>query len=422
MSKPVIKTLREWFGVFLRGICMGTADIVPGISGGTIAFIMGFYENLLNSISSFDLTALTLLFKGHIPSFFKRVAWEFLSALLLGIAFALIAFSHFFEYILNHEIYRIWLYSLFTGLICASIFFCVKQVQEWKLKQIFALLIGILSAYALTDLELKPAAHEPLYDVEIMMDQSLLNSNAQIRNYNLAKKHLLNVPESTLSAMLAKDVVSSQTPVFSHSDQKQASAASYVQGDFKQGVSGWLIFCGVIAIFALLLPGISGSYMLNILGVYPLVIGAVADFTRSLRIGIFETDSFYILFSLGLGVISGGLIFSRIVSWFLEHYHSITLATLIGFMIGALKSVWPFWTYDYEILPLKIEKGLQLRALEAILPDFTSGLFFLSCLFALVGFLFVIVVEYIASRKGVVQVTTDSIKSVSKITKLPQSQ
>jgi putative membrane protein len=328
---------KDWVRIALCGMCMGAADIVPGISGGTIAFIIGIYQDLLNSIKSFDIRAFYLLLCLRFREFNSKVSWEFLTALIAGILFSFLTLAQFFNFLLGHEVYRVYLYSAFLGLILASVVFCAKQLNRWNFAHFFALLAGAAVAYVLTGTILHP-----------------LNSEA-----------LFHIPDAHV----------------------------------KSGFNLWIICCGAIAISAMLLPGISGSYLLTILGAYGMVIQALADFIQGVATFIFDDEAFFILANMLLGIMIGALVFSHVVSWLLRSYHDLSIAALTGFMVGALRSVWPFWSYSYVLLPFKLEKGPQLKIADPILPDFTSVLFFQSIGFAILGFGLVLILERIANRK-----------------------
>lgn len=278
----------SWMRLIICGMCMGAADIVPGISGGTIAFIMGFYQNLIDSIKNINAKSV-----------------YFLLPLVFGIVLAFLTLANFFHFVLQHPVYNVFLYSSFLGLVIASTIFCAKQLQNWKLTHLLSLTVGILLAYFLT--------------------------GTTLRTENLTYN----------------------------------------------GFSWWLVFCGATAVSAMLLPGISGSYLLSILGVYPLAIGAVKDFTTSLKQFSFNTEASMILFNLMIGIAIGAALFSRIITWLFTHYHDTTIALLTGFMIGALRSVWPF----------------------AGIPDISSPTTFLAFAFSLCGFGLVFFIE-LASRKA----------------------
>lgn len=396
-GKPRLKFPPGWLKTIVKGMCMGAADIVPGISGGTIAFIMGFYDDLLRSISSFNLKALADLCRLRIKSFFDQVGWEFLTALFIGIAISFITLASYFDYILGHEVYRIYLYAAFFGLIVASIYFCAKQMDEWKPLYIVGFFVGAVIAFFLTDTQLKPINTEPKFEVQV--ESRWEHHQKPLVNYDYERQMLLNVAQTTLSAMVAKGSITPNTTAIAQASQTPGRVGDFADHTYKPGLEMWLVMCGAIGIMAMLLPGISGSYMLTILGVYALAIGALTDFINGLKSGQFLTDDFYILASLAIGIVVGALLFSRVVHWMIRHYRSLTIATMIGFMVGALRSVWPFYSYEYELNPLKLEKGPILIALDPILPKWNSEVVLYAAGFALLGFFLVIVIEWVAHRK-----------------------
>ncbi len=308
------------------GMCMGACDLVPGISGGTIAFIMGFYSDLLTGIKSLKFKNL-----GNNPSV------KFLMLLLSGILLSFVILAPIFDKILNHEVYRSYLYSGFLGLILASIVLCFKQIDKWRLEYALALILGIVLSFILTSLDLK-----------------------------------LEIQSS----------------------------------EFDQYFNPWLIFCGAIAVCALLLPGISGSYLLAILGCYSVVIAALADFIEEAKSFTFDSVSFFILANLALGILFGALIFSRVVLFLLKQYHSLTTALMTGFMIGALPVIWPFWSYAYVVNALKPHKGLILNPVFPKMPELSLSLA-ISIALCSMGFFIVFLVESLAKQK-----TSADLKSV----------
>lgn len=317
---------------------MGTADLVPGISGGTIAFILGFYQPLLEGLKSFNGRAFKFLLTGHLRAFAHQIEWKFLLTLLSGIGFAFICLANFFHYILSHELYRIYLYATFLGLILASTVICLRLVQVWNYQTILGICLGAVVAFFLT--------------------------------------------ESTIAASTDGVVEELTAP----------TKASFL--------NIWLIVCGSLAVCALLLPGISGSYILTLLGVYAFVIEALVDFLNALAVFSFNSEAFGTLASLGLGIIFGAIGFARGVSWLLKEYSAITLAVLSGFMIGAIRSVWPFWTYDYILLPLKIDKGPQLITIDPYIPSFSSPILWEAALCGVLGFIVVYGLEACVKYKS----------------------
>ena len=233
--------------LFLKGMGMGSADIVPGVSGGSIALITKIYEELLSSINSFDIDALKLLAKFDIVAFWKHVNASFLLTLFLGILTSIFAFSKAITFLIDS--YPIPLWSFFCGLILISAIIILRDIKRWNIIAILMFPIGVVIAYFITELPM----------------------------------------------------ISSPNNI-------------------------WFTFIsGAIAICAMILPGISGSFLLLILGKYEYILHAVN-----------EKDFF------ALGCITGLLLFSRLISWFLKNYHAITLSFLSGFMIGSINKIWPW--------------------------------------------------------------------------------
>lgn len=387
---PEKRPFSHWLGIFVSGACMGAADVVPGISGGTVAFILGIYPELLRSLNSFNGHAFKLFATMQLAELMKAVQWKFLLCLIAGAVVSFFSLAQIFSEILVHETNRTYLYSAFLGLILASVWFCAKQLDSWKSRHLLAFILGVFSAYALTAFSWPSEGAGSLYDIQIDLN------GLEKAPVNYRDSHLLDVPESILSAMLAKGVVAPDTLVRSHSSAFFMPANEIVSSHDALGLDVRLIACGAVAVCAMLLPGISGSYLLTILGVYGVAIAALADFVQGLKNGSFETEAFLLLASMSIGIVLGALLFSRVVSWVLQRYHDATIATLTGFMVGALGTIWPFWSHQYVFLPLKLEKGPQLQVVSPIFPDLNSPLFYKAALFALIGFSAVFILERIA--------------------------
>lgn len=337
IPKKKERPIQRWLRLFLCGLCMGAADIVPGISGGTIAFIMGFYSGLLNSIKSIDMRAMRDLLCFRFNAFHQRVHVDFLLPLGIGIIFSFMGLAQLIQFLLADPTYRELLYSAFLGLICASTWFCIRQIVRWKFFHFLALTIGTMVAYLLTNQELFATA--------------IMDINPEI----VSEKDLW--------------------------------------------INGFLICCGAVAVSAMLLPGISGSYLLTILGVYAPAISAVADFSHGLQHGHFEGTAFLFLSNIFVGIVIGGILFTRIISFLLRRYEQVTIALMIGFMIGALRSVWPFWSYSYIIDPMHAERGAVLHVNQPILPNVTTPLFAMSLICIILGFTLVVFLSLYSSRK-----------------------
>lgn len=246
------RNFKNYVVISLKGVAMGAADAVPGVSGGTIAFISGIYEELISTISNVRPNLFKTLFKLGFLSFWKELNGNFLLALGTGILVSFISFMKLAKYLLEQHPILIW--SFFLGLIIASIYFIAKQITRWRISTIIALIFGALSAYYI----------------------------------------------STLPAL-------------------QSNNNDY-----------FLFVTGAIAICAMILPGISGSFILIILGAYKTLSDAIHDIDVK-KLVIFA-----------LGAITGLLSFSHILKWLFKNYHNITLALLTGFIFGSLNKVWPW--------------------------------------------------------------------------------
>lgn len=254
-----MKEKRNYLMLVLKGIGMGAADVIPGVSGGTIAFITGIYEELIGSIRSFDLTALRLLLRLDLRGFWKHVNGNFLVSVLLGIGISIFSLAKLMKYLLeNHPIF-VW--SFFFGLIIASSWLVAREVKRWSVGTVIALVVGVAAAYVIT---------------------------------------VLN-PVQTLT-----------------------------------NPSWWfIILSGAVAICAMILPGISGAFILLLMGMYSFVIGAVSTFQWS------------VLLLFAVGAVAGIISFSHLLSWLLEKFHGLTVALLTGFMLGSLNKIWP-WKQTLE--------------------------------------------------------------------------
>ncbi|CDF78480.1 conserved hypothetical membrane protein (DUF368) [Formosa agariphila KMM 3901] len=253
------RNLKDYLVISLKGMAMGAADAVPGVSGGTIAFISGIYEELISTISGINLSLFKTLKNEGFASFWKQLNGSFLVALLTGIIVSFVSFMRVAKYLLEHHPVLIW--SFFFGLIIASIFFVGKQINKWNIATIISLILGAALAFYITTL---PS----------------LNSN--------------------------------NSPWF-------------------------LFFAGAIAICAMILPGISGSFILVILGAYKTLSDAFHDFDFK-KIALFA-----------VGALVGLLSFSHLLKWLFKNFHNTTLAVLTGFIFGSLNKVWP-WKLTATIL------------------------------------------------------------------------
>ncbi len=306
-----MENLKKYFLIYLKGIGMGGADVVPGVSGGTIAFITGIYETLLNSINSINLEALNYLKQFQIKALWKHVNGNFLTALLLGIATSVVTLAKVITGLLADYPIQVW--SFFFGLIIISALIVLKEIKHWNVGVFLGIIVGATLAYFIT--------------------------------------------------------------AFSPAETPEAS---------------WFLFiAGAVAICAMILPGISGSFILLLFGKYEYVLTAIK-----------ELKIMDLLF-FALGCIVGILSFSRLVSWLFKKYHQLTIAVLSGFMLGSLNKVWP-WK---EALKTYVDRHGDVKPLvEAnVMPNeylAKTGLepyFLQAVLFAAGGLLLVFAIDRIAS-------------------------
>ncbi|MGI9531720.1 DUF368 domain-containing protein [Lutimonas sp.] len=303
------RNLKDYFVIALKGVAMGAADVVPGVSGGTIAFISGIYEELIDSISKVNISTIKLWKEEGFASMWKSVNGNFLLSLLIGIGLSIITLAKLIKHLLETQPVLIW--SFFFGLVLASIIYVAKQIARWNIGTIILLISGALVAYFITTL----------------------------------------------------------TP--------QVTNASYP----------YIFLSGALAICAMILPGISGSFILLLLGMYKPVLDAIHD----RNIGLLVT--------LMAGAIVGLLSFSRLLKWLFDHYENMTLAVLTGFIIGSLNKIWP-WK---EVLRTEEING-KIKILEevSVLPQSYPGEAQLgfAILLAAVGFGFIMLLEKLALQKN----------------------
>ncbi|MEO1653502.1 MAG: DUF368 domain-containing protein, partial [Bacteroidota bacterium] len=238
--------------LYFKGMAMGAADAVPGVSGGTIAFISGIYEELINTIKSIDFKAIKLLLSFNIAEFWRYTNATFLLVLLLGILTSILSLSKLLVYFLEN--YPIHLWSFFFGLILASAWLVARKIPAWSRGTMISLLLGVGLGYLVT-----------------------------VSGVN-------QTPDNFFFTFLA----------------------------------------GAIAICAMILPGISGSFMLVLMGKYKYIFESISAF------------DFKVLFTFALGCLVGILSFARLVNWLLKKFYNLTIAFLTGIMIGSLNKVWPW--------------------------------------------------------------------------------
>lgn len=302
------RSLFDYFIITLKGMAMGAADVVPGVSGGTIAFISGIYEELINSINQFSPEVFTIWKNKGIRAVWTHVNGNFLSALLLGIAISVLSLARILKWLLENHPVLLW--SFFFGLVLASVFLVARQIQRWSPVILIAFTLGAAGAWYITSLPPMEDTGGPLY----------------------------------------------------------------------------LFICGALAICAMILPGISGAFILVLLGAYETVLEAV----NQRQLGL--------IVIIAAGAVFGLLSFSRLLKYLFQHYKNLTLAVLTGFILGSLNKIWP-WKAVVSSRHIG-EKVLTVE--KSILPWNYSGdaRVSLAVFLALFGFLFIYGLEKLAVNKS----------------------
>ncbi len=234
-------------------MAVGIANIIPGVSGGTIALITGIFERLIDAIKSFDLTTVKLLVKGDWKGFTEKTDFYFLLTLFAGVGIAIIALAKIFDFLFHS--YPVYIWAYFFGLVLASVYFVGKTVEQWKISVILSFIIG----------------------TAIAVGVSLINPATANDNFF------------------------------------------------------YLILCGVVAICSMILPGLSGSFVLILMGNYQLV-----------AIDAINNRDFSVIIPVGIGAVAGLIAFSHVLSWVFKRFKDQTIAMLTGFILGSLSILWPW--------------------------------------------------------------------------------
>ena len=307
--------MKQYANYFFKGIAVGVANIIPGVSGGTIALITGIFERLINAIKAFDITAARLLFTGKWKAFARKTDFYFLLTLFVGIALAIITLARVFDYLFRD--YPIYIWSYFFGLVLASIYFVAKTIERWNFVVILVFVLG--TAFAIF--------------------VSLINPAAENSNF-------------------------------------------------------WYLFlCGIVAICSMILPGLSGSFVLILMGNYELV-----------AIQAINQREFSILLPVALGAIIGLIAFSHLLSWVFKNYKNQTIAVLSGFILGSLNVLWPWKTAEYlknSAGELVLKHGTKVVARYAsVLPVHFDKVFWIAMVIMALGILSITVIELIAGKEA----------------------
>jgi putative membrane protein len=302
--------LNYLFNIF-KGALMGAANVIPGVSGGTMALLTGIFERLINAIKSFDLEALRLLMRFKLREFMDHVDAKFLSAIGIGVVASILTFARLLEYLFEH--YALYVWSFFFGLILASVYFVGKKIGKIRRSAVLLFLLGAVIAAAIAFME--PA-------------------------------------------------------------EENTSVA-------------YLLLCGAIAMCSMILPGLSGSYVLLLMGNYQLVmIKAVSNFDLA------------VLIPVGIGAAAGLAAFTRLLSWVFKRFHDQTIALLTGFIFGSLSILWP-WK---EAVLQTFQKGDEIKekiiGYDYALPDLSSMETWIALAIMFAGIVIIGLIEITAGKLG----------------------
>lgn len=315
--------MKQYLSLFLKGIAMGAANVIPGVSGGTIAFITGIYDELISSLKSFDVTAIKLLFSFRLKEFAQHINLMFLIALFSGAIAGIVSLGKLFKWVISLERvvdgvsikhgYEPVLFALFFGLILASVYSVGKTIKEWNVGSIISGIIGIAVAVFLV--LVKPASES---------DNVL-----------------------------------------------------------------YLFVCGIVAMSSMLLPGLSGSFVLILMGNYYLIM-----------IDSIQNANMKILGIVAIGAIIGFVILSRVISFLLDKHENVTISSLTGFIFGSLVTIWP-WK---DIMRKEVTKGDKVKEVITgyenwYFPEFNSFDLLLIGMM-IVGFVMVLGIEFIGKKSG----------------------
>jgi len=297
----------DYFFITLKGMAMGAADVVPGVSGGTIAFISGIYEELITSINNINLSLFKTLKAEGFKAFWEKVNGNFLLALFLGIGISVVSLAKVVSWLLENQPILLW--SFFFGLVVASIIFVGKSIEKWTIGAIVMFVIGAIMAYYITELP----------------------------------------PSDNVDSL------------------------------------PFLFLSGALAICAMILPGISGAFILILLGSFQTILDAVHE--RDIKI----------VATVAIGCLFGLLSFARILKWMFNHYKNMTLALLTGFILGSLNKIWP-WQKVLETRTF----GEKVKVIkdESISPFAFEGdnQLIYAIVLAILGFSLIFTMERFASR------------------------
>lgn len=294
----------------LKGALMGTANVIPGVSGGTMALLTGIFEKLIDAIKSFDLTAVKLVCRFKFKELFEHIDFKFLTAIGIGVIGSILTVARILEYLFEHHALYVW--AFFFGLILASVYFVGKKIIQRNITVYLLFAVGTAIAVAIAFME--PAARNESFP--------------------------------------------------------------------------YLILCGAVAMCSMILPGLSGSFVLLLMGNYELVM-----------IEAVNTFNLKVIIPMGIGAVGGLVVFARLLSWVFKKFHDQTIALLTGFIFGSLVILWP-WK---EAIIKTFQKGDEIKekvvGYDYALPEFNAETA-IALAIMVAGILIIALVETLAGKKS----------------------
>lgn len=367
---------------------MGVADAIPGVSGGTIAFISGIYERLIGNLRALSGELPGHLLRGQWRAAFQSLHLSFFLPLLIGIGVAIVGMSRVLTLIFSSEVLRTALLALFCGLVIASAYTCGRRVLQWSRSRWIALIGGAIAAFLF--IGLLEGRGEPLYNVQLSEEIEEISQIDRAANYQPLGHLVLDTPKSKVAALVALGKISPDALVYSQQEERWGVASQFVPVNHLSWLDLKAAAVGMVAACAMLLPGISGAFLLHMAGYYEAALIAVAGLSQG------EFGGLPLLLNLACGFLVGIALFARAIHWLFARYADLTTALLTGLMIGALRSLWPFWSYRWVVDPLRFE--LLLDPIGPIVPDFHRPLFWGVLFIAFQGALLLLLIEAIAHR------------------------
>jgi uncharacterized membrane protein len=394
VSKEIAMGSRPSFRVFLVGLLGGAADAIPGISGATVYYVLGIYEEMLNGVKRCWGSLISAASTRTFQPVLTEPSWKFISTLAAGVIVSFFIIAKGILLGLEHPTLRAPLLSIFFGLVLGSSSICLQSISVWKLSNVLGMALGILLGIVL--MSGPELGHEPLYTVPIR-DREL----PQAHNVSEDGSSITRVPHSALIILKSQGLIADEDTVVDNDHGAQIPVKNLADGDVSL-LRLDLLASGLLAASAVLLPGLSGSYVLNVLGVYGSIISAFLDLCSGLAVGEFRTTACLVVANIVAGAFVGVLLFSQSLLWILDRFHDRTHAFLSGCMIGSMWSIWPYQSLAPEIDPFHISDGAHMVSVGNYVPSFheMKETWYLPCLIIASTYALILLHRFASTQKS----------------------